>query len=264
MDVTFKFLPITANTKMEQAATEYHNNCGSFFSSNAFTWAGCYGAMVSAAPDSKVSTKPDSWYDVEVIDALVRRLDVAINGEKGAARQAMLCDLVAQLEVEELPAIATANEPILGYKHTMFMEGGQTQVRLTESGVNPFGVGGKDYSKEYNVISIPLSLHKDSVGTKIQRITKQDVMTIAWSASFSLGVKYGRDLHEALKKWWEWEDTGDTLLARLNERREPEQREIPVNDPIFYFVAQHYPLTAQIVERIYRECIHHCESREVK
>ena len=43
----------------------------------------------------------------------------------------------------------------------------------------------------------------------------------------------------------------------------PEHREIPVNDPIFYFVAQHYPLTPQIVERIYRECIHHCESREV-
>lgn len=142
--------------------------------------------------------------------------------------------------------------------------------------------------------------------TKPQRITKQDAMTIAWSASFSLGVKYGRDLHEALNKWWNWEDTGITILATLNEGCEPdykpqrdelidalksiaesyptteegetlagiardaltkveapEFREIPVNDPIFHFVAQHYPLTAETVERIYRECVHHHESREV-
>lgn len=34
----------------------------------------------------------------ETRDALVRRLDVALNGEKGAARQASLCDIVAQVE----------------------------------------------------------------------------------------------------------------------------------------------------------------------
>lgn len=34
----------------------------------------------------------------ETRDALVRRLDMALNGEKGAARQASLCDIVAQVE----------------------------------------------------------------------------------------------------------------------------------------------------------------------
>lgn len=33
---------------------------------------------------------------------LVRRLDVALNGEEGAAKQASLCDIVAQVEGAEL------------------------------------------------------------------------------------------------------------------------------------------------------------------
>lgn len=32
-------------------------------------------------------------------------------------------------------------------------------------------------------------------------------------------------------------------------------KHIPQNDPVFHFVAQHYPLTAAAVEKIYRECV---------
>lgn len=39
------------------------------------------------------------------IDSLVRRLDVALNGEEGAAPQAMLCDIVAQVESGKYPAL---------------------------------------------------------------------------------------------------------------------------------------------------------------
>lgn len=38
------------------------------------------------------------------IDELVRRLDVALNGEEGAAPQARLCDIVAQVESGKYPA----------------------------------------------------------------------------------------------------------------------------------------------------------------
>jgi hypothetical protein len=39
-----------------------------------------------------------SWVNADEVDALVRRLDVAINGEAGAAKQASLCDIVVQME----------------------------------------------------------------------------------------------------------------------------------------------------------------------
>lgn len=40
---------------------------------------------------------PNHWIDADEVDALVRRLDVVLNGP-GAARQAKLIDLVAQFE----------------------------------------------------------------------------------------------------------------------------------------------------------------------
>ena len=42
--------PALATPAMEQAASEYYENCGGWFSSNAFNWANCYSAMVAAAP----------------------------------------------------------------------------------------------------------------------------------------------------------------------------------------------------------------------
>jgi hypothetical protein len=38
------------------------------------------------------------WYRAEDIDSLVQELDVLLNGEEGAARQAGLCDIVAQVQ----------------------------------------------------------------------------------------------------------------------------------------------------------------------
>lgn len=42
-----------------------------------------------------------SSYPAKEIDALVRELDVLLNGEKGAAPQAKLCDIVAQVRLEK-------------------------------------------------------------------------------------------------------------------------------------------------------------------
>ena len=39
-----------------------------------------------------------NWVNSDDVKRLVRRLDVAINGENGAAPQASLCDIVAQVE----------------------------------------------------------------------------------------------------------------------------------------------------------------------
>jgi hypothetical protein len=40
------------------------------------------------------------WYSADDVDRLVRTLDVAWNGESGAAPQAMLCDIVGQITRE--------------------------------------------------------------------------------------------------------------------------------------------------------------------
>lgn len=41
---------------------------------------------------------PGSWYTAESIDKHVKELDILINGKKGAAKQAMLIDLMPQLK----------------------------------------------------------------------------------------------------------------------------------------------------------------------
>lgn len=50
-----------------------------------------------------------SWIAAADLDRLVRQLDVALNGEAGAAPQAMLCDVVAQVE----SATKAAGRPLL-------------------------------------------------------------------------------------------------------------------------------------------------------
>ena len=80
-------------------------------------------------------------------------------------------------EIERLRALATTPSPNassvsgvanpVAYRHTMHMEGGQTQVRVNEwDGIDPdyprrtgFGIPGRDYSEEYAVTIEPLYLH---------------------------------------------------------------------------------------------------------
>lgn len=57
--------------------------------------ANVYRAMLEAAP--KAEPVSGDWYSAESIDALVREIDVALNGES-AAPQAKLCDLVKQIK----------------------------------------------------------------------------------------------------------------------------------------------------------------------
>lgn len=68
------------------------------------TWGGSgrrVRAENSTAPNlsASMSTTPETgrWYDADDIDRLVRELDVLLNGEEGAAPQAKLCDIVAQV-----------------------------------------------------------------------------------------------------------------------------------------------------------------------
>lgn len=57
------------------------------------------------------------WYAADDIDALVRELDVLINGEAGAAPQAKLCDIVAQLRRDRpAPAAVVLPEPFCRQK----------------------------------------------------------------------------------------------------------------------------------------------------
>lgn len=59
-------------------------------------------------PAEVVCTCPEhgKWYGADSIDKMVRELDVAMNGD-GAAKQAMLCDIVGQI-MDRLAALARA------------------------------------------------------------------------------------------------------------------------------------------------------------
>lgn len=57
-----------------------------------------------SAPDLDMGEKLEckcpqhgTWYGAASIDKMVRDIDVAINGEEGAAKQAMLCDVFGQI-----------------------------------------------------------------------------------------------------------------------------------------------------------------------
>lgn len=67
---------------------------GSDASSGEIT-AAVWAAMLAAAPKSEPVS--GDWYSAESIDALVREIDVALNGAN-AAPQAKLCDLVKQIK----------------------------------------------------------------------------------------------------------------------------------------------------------------------
>jgi hypothetical protein len=53
-----------------------------------------------------------SWVNADEVDTLVRRLDVAINGEAGAAKQASLCDIVVQMEAKTRADSPLKSEPV--------------------------------------------------------------------------------------------------------------------------------------------------------
>lgn len=66
------------------------------------TWFDALDAeLCRAAADAldRSAHEPETghWYSGEDIDVLVRELDVWLNGEEGAAKQAKLCDVVAQI-----------------------------------------------------------------------------------------------------------------------------------------------------------------------
>lgn len=59
---------------------------------------------MSRTPLARECTCPQHgrWKSAEDIDRLVREIDVAINGQGGAAPQASLCDIAAQIKREGL------------------------------------------------------------------------------------------------------------------------------------------------------------------
>ncbi|WP_426237400.1 hypothetical protein [Pseudomonas sp. TWP3-2] len=69
-----------------------------------------YNELAGGAPAAAVSayseplfrnpTMDGRWYAADDIDSLVYQLDVLLNGEDGAADNARLCDIVAQLRAE--------------------------------------------------------------------------------------------------------------------------------------------------------------------
>lgn len=61
--------------------------------------------MMWCAWQARANHEPETghWYSGEDIDALARELDVWLNGKEGAARQAKLCDIVAQIKCFILP-----------------------------------------------------------------------------------------------------------------------------------------------------------------
>lgn len=62
-----------------------------------------YNARSTHEPRAE-SDRAGDWYLAEDIDRLVRELDVLLNGEEGAAKQAKLCDIVAQVRRTQPPA----------------------------------------------------------------------------------------------------------------------------------------------------------------
>ncbi|QZI68714.1 hypothetical protein K5F93_20235 [Pseudomonas protegens] len=57
--------------------------------------------VLNSHTEGQSSAANDRWYAAEDVDRLVRELDVLINGEEGAAGQAKLCDIVAQVRRHE-------------------------------------------------------------------------------------------------------------------------------------------------------------------
>lgn len=56
----------------------------------------------TALPRECTCPQHGRWKSADDIDRLVREIDVAINGQGGAAKQASLCDIAAQIKREGL------------------------------------------------------------------------------------------------------------------------------------------------------------------
>lgn len=65
----------------------------------------------------------------------------------------MISNVSTQDEVG--PVAGEGGEPV-AWLHTMSMELGQTQSRITAYRDNPFGVAGRDYDATYTVTAVPL------------------------------------------------------------------------------------------------------------
>jgi len=66
-------------------------------------------------PPQRTEPLTGHWYKAKEIDEMVRDLDLAMNGEEGAAKQAKLCDLMPQLIrhlTDEPPAQPAQQEPL--------------------------------------------------------------------------------------------------------------------------------------------------------
>ncbi len=69
---------------------------------------------------------------------------------------AALVAALAQTTDRDAIEAAALERAAVAFLHTMHMEGGQTQERLSHARVNPFGYPGSDYSEEYEVTCEPL------------------------------------------------------------------------------------------------------------
>lgn len=79
-------------------------------------WCEQYKRLAIAALEEPTA---GSWIAAEDVHRMVRQIDVALNGEFGAAKQAMLCDITAQVVAEArkrggpLLLVGTENDPML-------------------------------------------------------------------------------------------------------------------------------------------------------
>lgn len=99
-------------------------------------------SWVAAAP--KAEPVSGDWYSAESIDALVREIDVALNGDN-AAPQAKLCDLVKQIKELATPEAPKVEQKPYGYveKHDFhaLMRGQYTSISIyrTKSPIAGYG-----------------------------------------------------------------------------------------------------------------------------
>jgi len=111
-------------------------------------------------------------------------------------------------QIERLSAAATP----AAYMHTMHMEHGQSQVRLSHFSTNPFGIPGEDYSEEYPITTEPLFLRAaDEVEALRARVAElrnalMDLLT---------GWRYIRHVHGDLSGvgWDRCEDSASKALG---------------------------------------------------
>lgn len=90
---------------------------------------------------------------------------------------------IAELEAQLAPVAPAVDALTVAWLHTMHMEGGQTNDRLTFDDENPFGEPGEDYSDEYAVTSTPLTaqsegLRKDAIRRAALEEVTQEVRAI--------------------------------------------------------------------------------------